>query len=106
MSKSAELNDRNNSPNDKSQRIEQETSRISSTSALQTDQTNAIKMPQNIPEVVQRKRSGSVCSVSVIHLDKSSIEMQQITDQKKKTTNGVTVKKLSRNPAANKSHNS
>jgi hypothetical protein len=106
VNKSAKLNETNSSQNDKSQTIVEEKSTSPSPSATETDQIGAIKIPANVSYTVQRERRPSMCSVTVIHLDKSSIETQKMTDKKKKTTGGVTVKKLPRSSAAKQSNNS
>jgi hypothetical protein len=75
---------------------------------------NATRIPQNKTSKSQRPRAASVGDVSTIHLDKSSIEMQTISDRSKaptgaahgkaNTSNGVVVTKISRKLAASQSY--
>jgi hypothetical protein len=86
VNKSVKLNEANNNQNDKS-----------TIPPRSSTQVKTIKMP----DTAQQERRPSICSVSVINLDKASVQTH-----KKKTASGVVVKKVSRISATNQPHNS
>jgi hypothetical protein len=105
VNKSAKLNETDNNQKDKSQTMNQEELQIPSTARSRTGQVNVIKIPRKKADMIQRERSASICSVSVINLEKSSVEMKPMKDQKKsRTAGGVTVTKIPRNSNAKQSH--
>jgi hypothetical protein len=81
-----------------------------STIPSNTTQVNVIKIPRNKTSTSQRRRASSVGNVSIIHLEKPSVEIRSIADRsktsastvdgKQKTSNGVIVTKLSKKSTA------
>ena len=63
-------------PDDKPQTDDQEKSRISPTLPSKTGGVKVIKIPRKKSAIIQRKRSASIPSVSVIHLDKPSVALK------------------------------
>ncbi len=92
----------------------QETSSAISTVSKKDIQVNVTKLPQIKSTKIQRPRAASVGNISAIHVDKSSIKMQTLTNRatasmivanrKANRGKGVTVKNLPKKLTATQSH--
>jgi hypothetical protein len=90
--------------------LRQGTLNAASTIPSKPIQVNVIKIPRNKTSTSQRRRASSVGNVSIIHLEKPSVEIRSIADRsktsastvdgKQKTSNGVIVTKLSKKSTA------
>jgi hypothetical protein len=110
VNQSARSNVANNNQSDRLQTAGPEKLDMPSKVTSEPDQINVIKIPRRKSDVIQRTRSSSVRTITVVNLEKPPIEMPSIkgsskitpqtTNPKKNTTSGVTVKKLPRNSSA------
>jgi hypothetical protein len=92
---------------------QQKTPSAKSTISKKTSEVKVTKISRNKTATTQRRRSSSVGNLSIIHLDRSSIEMQLManrlktpmfsTNSKANKGNGVTVIKLPRKLTASQS---